>query len=210
MDIQDPELNEAIRLRLQASKDQRSVDELQDHDDEESEDDEHFQGISLSDADCESEDGSEAASLPEHACPAVLEVRWEAWEDKVELDRRPRPRGNAAIAASTSTFGRGCVSQIEQHMEKHFAPTMPTVSPARQTPHLEKLCDRSPHDCQTSSATRDDRQPNGLDSNAEGMANSQNTESMESTVGPRGVRSSVRGKRTTQDSSIWSCSLHLC
>ena len=45
--------------------------------------------------------GDESHHDDEMACPAVEEVRWEEWEERVEEDRHTRPPSRAARAAST-------------------------------------------------------------------------------------------------------------
>ena len=67
-------------------------------------------------------------------CPAVEEVRWDDWEERVEEDRRTRPLSRAARAASTvelrhmtempmlesskiSKLDRGFAKDVKKHME---------------------------------------------------------------------------------------------
>ncbi len=89
----------------------------------------------LSDCDPEAESGDEVA-CPAIACPAIEEIRWDDWEDRVEDDRRTRPLSQASRAASV--VDRGIIKDISKHMEKYLTPCMPTIFP-EQVKHREKL-----------------------------------------------------------------------
>ena len=71
-------------------------------------------------------------ACPAIACPAIEEIRWDDWEDRVVEYRRTRP---------LVVVDRGIVREVSKHMDKYLAPCMPTIFPEK-IKHREKLIDR--------------------------------------------------------------------